>query len=161
MPVKDFDQESAFGLQPPAGEIKCKFGQRNDSGLIAQGNTRDIGRHVGKNKPGFVASEQFFELVEVCRARKVAVQTIKSALHAPWDGHAPTRATWYRPLEKQADLDLAVHWVLGHEGLFLNSAGDVHILPKVLDAASRFAGPPAEAEMQALVDRLGMRTLFP
>ncbi|HEY9088336.1 MAG TPA: aldo/keto reductase [Anaerolineaceae bacterium] len=104
---------------------------------------------------------EFFELVEVCRARKVAVQTIKSALHAPWDGHAPTRATWYRPLEKQADLDLAVHWVLGHEGLFLNSAGDVHILPKVLDAASRFAGPPAEAEMQALVDRLGMRTLFP
>lgn len=102
----------------------------------------------------------FLDLVSVCRARKVAVQTIKSALHAPWGSHPQTRITWYRPLEEQADLDKAVHWVLGVEGLFLNSAGDVHILPKVLDAAERFTAPPTDAEMEALVERLGMRTLF-
>jgi hypothetical protein len=53
-----------------------------------------------------------------------------------------------------------VGWVLGHAGLFLNSAGDVHILPRVLDAAQRFTAPPAEAEMQAMAARLGMQPLF-
>ena len=102
----------------------------------------------------------FEALFTICQARNVAVQTIKSLVHTPWGGHARTRATWYRPLEVQADIDLAVGWVLGHAGLFLNSAGDVHILPRVLDAAQRFTAPPAEAEMQAMAARLGMQPLF-
>jgi aryl-alcohol dehydrogenase-like predicted oxidoreductase len=102
----------------------------------------------------------FLRLMEICRSRNVAVQTIKSLVHTPWGNQVPNRATWYRPLEKQADIDLAVHWVLGHAGLFLNSAGDVNILPKVLDAANRFVGPPTDDKMQAQVDKLGMQPLF-
>ena len=103
----------------------------------------------------------FMNLQSVCQARNVAVQTIKSAVHRPWGEQAPTRATWYHPLENQADIDRTVHWVLGHSGLFLNSAGDVHILPKVLDAANRYVAPPTDDEMQAQVDMLGMQPLFP
>ena len=103
---------------------------------------------------------EFFQLLKICQERNVAVQTIKSLVHTPWGDHEQNRATWYRPLENQSEIDLAVHWVLGHEGLFLNSAGDVHILPKVLDAAKRFTStPPAEA-MQSQVDRLAMQSLF-
>jgi len=102
----------------------------------------------------------FEALRTVCQARNVAVQTIKSLVHKPWGQHAPDRATWYRPLEEQADIDLAVGWVLGHAGLFLNSAGDVHLLPRVLDAAQRFTALPAEADMQAMAARLGMQPLF-
>ena len=103
---------------------------------------------------------EFFQLLKICQVRNVAVQTIKSLVHTPWGDHKQNRATWYRPLENQAEIDLAVHWVLGHEGLFLNSAGDVNILPKVLDAAKRFTStPPAEA-MQSQVDRLAMQSLF-
>jgi predicted aldo/keto reductase-like oxidoreductase len=102
----------------------------------------------------------FFELLKTCQSRNVAVQTIKSLVHTPWGDHNQNRATWYRPLEQQTDIDQAVHWVLGHEGLFLNSVGDVHILPKVLDAANRFSGPPTEVEMQAMVVKLGMQSLF-
>jgi len=40
------------------------------------------------------------------------------------------RNTWYQPLEEQADIDKAVHWVLGHPGIFLNTAGDVTLLPR-------------------------------
>ena len=63
-------------------------------------------------------------------------------------------------LEKQADIDRAVHWVLGHAGVFLNSAGDIHLLPKVLDAADRFVKPPTDDEMQTQMDKLGMQPLF-
>ena len=102
----------------------------------------------------------FLSLLEICRSRNVAVQTIKSIAHTPWGKQAPNRATWYRPLEEQADIDRAVHWVLGHAGLFLNSVGDVHILPRVLDAANRFVAPPTDDEMQTQVDVLGMQPLF-
>ncbi len=102
----------------------------------------------------------FLDLTSVCQSRNVAMQTIKSIVHTPWGKHKPTRATWYRPLEKQADIDMAVHWVLGHTGLFLNSVGDVHVLPRVLDAANRFITPPTDDEMQTQTDRLGMQPLF-
>jgi aryl-alcohol dehydrogenase-like predicted oxidoreductase len=102
----------------------------------------------------------FLSLMEICRSRNVAVQTIKSIVHTPWGKQTPNRATWYRPLEKQTDIDRAVHWVLGHAGLFLNSVGDVHVLPRVLDAANRFVAPPTDDEMQTQVDKLGMQPLF-
>lgn len=102
----------------------------------------------------------FWNLVGICQSRGIAVQTIKSIVHTPWGEYTPDRATWYRPLENQADIDRAVHWVLGHAGLFLNSVGDIHVLPKVLSAADRFVALPADEEMQALVNTLEMQPLF-
>ena len=104
--------------------------------------------------------ENFWKLVHLCRDRNVAVQTIKSLVRSPWGDKAQTRSTWYRPLEDQPDIDLAVHWVLGNEGLFLNSAGDVHLLPKVLDAADRLTEKPAETLMLDKMRELGMEPLF-
>ena len=102
----------------------------------------------------------FSSLLGICKSRNVAVQTIKSLVHTPWGENKQNRATWYRPLENQEEIDLAVQWVLGHEDLFLNSVGDVHILPKVLDAANRFNVPPSNEEMQTQVKKLGMQSLF-
>lgn len=98
-------------------------------------------------------------LLKVCTERDVAVQTIKSLAVGPWQG-PPTRGTWYQPLEAQADIDAAVHWVLGSPEVFLNTTGDIHILPRLLDAASRFEGRPSEEAMKAAVSRTGMVPLF-
>lgn len=98
-------------------------------------------------------------LLNVCADRGVAVQTIKSLAVGPWRA-TPTRSTWYEPLEVQADIDAAAHWVLGCPDVFLNTTGDVQLLPRVLDAASRFERRPSEAEIQAAVDRCGMVALF-
>src|SRR3977135_2084931 len=83
-------------------------------------------------------AENFEALAKTCAQRKVAGQTIKSIALRPWLGRERTRTTWYEPLEAQADIDVAVWWVLGRPGIFLNTAGDVNVLPKVLDAAARF-----------------------
>jgi aryl-alcohol dehydrogenase-like predicted oxidoreductase len=102
----------------------------------------------------------FSNLMSICQDRDVAVQTIKSIVRSPWGEREHTHATWYRPLEDQADIDLAVHWVLGHPNLFLNTVGDVHVLPKVIDAAERFTEQPSDEDMQAMVKRLDMQSLF-
>ena len=105
-------------------------------------------------------AENFDALQDTCRERNVAMQTIKSIGYRPWMGRDRTSTTWYQPLNEQADIDLAVHWALGRDGIFINSVGDVDLLPRVLDAAERFERAPAESEMQALVQRLEMEPLF-
>jgi aryl-alcohol dehydrogenase-like predicted oxidoreductase len=102
----------------------------------------------------------FEALAAVCSERGVAVQTIKSISLAPWDGREQTAGTWYEPLREQADIDLAVHWVLGRPGVFLNTVGDVTLLPKVLDAASRHASRPSDEAMDELVARRHLVPLF-
>jgi aryl-alcohol dehydrogenase-like predicted oxidoreductase len=102
----------------------------------------------------------FEALADVCRQRGVAMQTIKSITRAPWGDREPTAATWYEPLQEQGAIDTAVGWVLGREGVFLNTVGDIHILPRVLDAAERFQGRPSEAEMSELESAFGLEPLF-
>lgn len=92
-------------------------------------------------------ASEFNDLLELCDERKVAVQTIKSIASRPWGDAPHTHATWYTPLSTQSDIDWAVHWVLSRPGVFLNTAGDITLLPKVLEAASRF-DPSQEAMTQ-------------
>jgi predicted aldo/keto reductase-like oxidoreductase len=102
----------------------------------------------------------FSELLNICEQRNVAVQTIKSITRASWGDQPHTRSTWYQPLEAQADIDLAVHWVLGDPVVFLNSVGDIHLLPRVLDAAQRFQSRPLPNDMKSLVTRASLEPLF-
>ena len=104
--------------------------------------------------------ENFEAVVDICRQRQVAVQTIKSIALRPWLGRPRTNSTWYEPLQAHADIDLAVWWVLARPGIFLNSVGDVDLLPRVLDAASRFEQGPDDAEMRALAERVQQEPLF-
>ena len=105
-------------------------------------------------------AENFEALARECAQRNVAVQTIKSIAAKPWLGRERTRTTWYEPLEAQADIDLAVWWVLGRPGVFLNTAGDIDLLPRVLDAAERFEKRPTDSEMAGLLDRARAQPLF-
>jgi aryl-alcohol dehydrogenase-like predicted oxidoreductase len=102
----------------------------------------------------------FEALFAVCAERGVAVQTIKSITRAPWGDQTPTANTWYEPLSDQVAIDTAVSWVLGREGVFLNTVGDIHILPKVIDAAERFTQRPSDEEMRALEGAFGLEPLF-
>jgi aryl-alcohol dehydrogenase-like predicted oxidoreductase len=105
-------------------------------------------------------AENFEALTKTCTERNVAVQTIKSIAAKPWLGREHTRTTWYEPLAQQADIDLAVWWVLGRPGVFLNTAGDIDLLPRVLDAAERFENRPTDKEMAALLERTQTEPIF-
>ncbi len=106
-------------------------------------------------------ARDFERVVALARERNVAVQTIKSLAKGPWGDKLRTRATWYEPLEAQEDIDRAVHWVLGRGDLFLNTVGDIELLPKVLKAAARFTGQrPSDEEMAAMLQEEHMTPLF-
>lgn len=104
--------------------------------------------------------ESFKRLLEVCTERGVAVQTIKSIACRPWGEQDHTRTTWYEPLEDQREIDWAVGWVLDRPDVFLNTVGDTNLLPKVLDAASRWTGAQTQAELGRDLTTLNMEPLF-
>jgi aryl-alcohol dehydrogenase-like predicted oxidoreductase len=114
--------------------------------------------YITMQDPHYAA--MFERVFAVCAERKVAMLTIKSIARRPWWGHEHTRSTWYEPFEEQGDIDTAVHWVLARPGIFLATAGDIHLLPKVLDAASRFSTAPDDETMREQSARLEMVPLF-
>ncbi|MHA2249656.1 MAG: aldo/keto reductase [Candidatus Kariarchaeaceae archaeon] len=106
-------------------------------------------------------ASNFNELVEMCRERKVAIQTIKSISRRKWwDTPRAYNTYFYEPLETQDAIDKSVQWALGLPDSFLVTAGDIKLLPKILDAANRFEKPPSISEMQSLVDELDIQPIF-
>jgi aryl-alcohol dehydrogenase-like predicted oxidoreductase len=105
-------------------------------------------------------TRDFEALMRLCEERKVAVQTIKTITRRPWGERPQTTATWYEPLEDQADIDKAVHWALARPDVFICTAGDVNIMPKVLESANHPGERPDEAVMQALLEQREMAPLF-
>ena len=114
--------------------------------------------YVMMQNPAYAAD--FDELARTCRERAIALQTIKGITLGPWNEKEHTHGTWYEPLSDPADLGRAVDWVLGRPGTFLNSAGDLTLLPHVLEAATNLGPRPDDAEMDTLVRRREMAPLF-
>lgn len=104
--------------------------------------------------------EDFDDVIRLCTERQVAVQTIKSIARGPWATTNKARTTWYQPLEEQADIDRAVHWVIGRPDIFLNTAGDIQLLPKILEAASRYETRPNDDDMTTMLEKQSLTTLF-
>lgn len=106
-------------------------------------------------------ASQLETLLQRAKDKNMAVQTIKSISKGLWKSEGDKFGnTWYEPFTEQADIDLAVHWVLGREGVFLNTVGDVNLLPKVLDAAQRFEKRPSDEAMHDLIKRTGATPMF-
>jgi aryl-alcohol dehydrogenase-like predicted oxidoreductase len=101
------------------------------------------------------------ELLGVCAANEVAVQTIKGVSRRRWrDGDDRRRFAWYEPLMDDGAIGRAVRWVLGNPQVFLVTTSDATVMARILDAAEGDLTRPTDAEMQADVDALAMEPLF-
>jgi aryl-alcohol dehydrogenase-like predicted oxidoreductase len=107
-----------------------------------------------------VYAQGFETLMSTCRERNVAVQTIKSLARGPWKEKQKTRATWYEPFEEQAQIDAVVHWVLSRPGIFLNTVGDIYLLPKVLSAVERFEEGSSQEDFEDAIAEIEAEPLF-
>ncbi len=109
-------------------------------------------------------SREFHALREICEKKQIAFQTIKSICRRPWPEGVKRRATWYEPLEDQEDINTAVAFILSTPGFFLNTAGDIHVLPRVLQAAKDFSegkiAAPSQTRMADLAREKEMVSLF-
>ena len=103
----------------------------------------------------------FERLRAVCREKGVALQLIKTICHGPVkEGEDNPYGTWYRPLSDPADITTAVHWALGVEEAFVNTAADTGLLPHILDAAAHFEAAPDDHAMAAWAEKSGVEPLF-
>jgi len=116
-------------------------------------------------QPDYAAD--FEVLAGVCRARGVALQTIKSVARRRWQDEAGPKFSWYEPIRDSEALARAVQWVLSRDDVFLNSSSDGRILELTLKAAAALgvapgakADRPADAQMRTDRDVLGIEPLF-
>jgi aryl-alcohol dehydrogenase-like predicted oxidoreductase len=110
------------------------------------------------SQPSYAAD--FEAVMAVCKARNVAVQTIKGVCRRPWPSEQRSWATWYEPFAEDADIVRAVSWALAREQIFLNTPADTKLLPKVLAAASSLGTAPSPEEMQRFAATSDLRPLF-
>ncbi|WP_426572884.1 aldo/keto reductase [Aquihabitans sp. McL0605] len=115
--------------------------------------------HVLCQDPAYLAS--FDSLLVTCADRGVAVQTIKAIARRRWQADADgPRFAWYEPLPPGPALDRAVAFVLGRDGIFLNTSSDANLLAAIVAAAEAGAPVPSAAELQGDVEANDMAPLF-
>lgn len=107
----------------------------------------------------------FDALMQVCRVRQVAVQLIKTNQRRKWEeGQHHFASTWYEPFTDQDSVSKAVRWAMANQPqAFLNSSGDIHVLPAFLEAGANFNPQqvPTDAEMEALMQEKETVPLWP
>lgn len=86
------------------------------------------------------------ELLSIAESKDVGVQAIKMLARGGWGDRERDCTTWYDPHRDQTDIDRALWWLLSQPVHTAPSTGDVHLLPKILDAAQR--SKPLSAEDQ-------------
>lgn len=105
-------------------------------------------------------AEKTKQLLDLCREKNIAVQTIKSIAKREAKEDEKAYATWYEPLAEEKAIQNSVQWVLKNSQVFLNTAGDIHLLPTILEAAKDFTEGPTEEEMEAITEEYKVEPLF-
>ncbi|WP_229776398.1 aldo/keto reductase [Alicyclobacillus cellulosilyticus] len=100
--------------------------------------------------------QAFDALVEEVKRQDVGLMTIKAIARGPWPSEdAKKYATWYEPFDDQEHIDRCVSFVLSRPEITgLASAGDVRLLPKIVEAYKRYRKLSGE-EQEALMATAG------
>lgn len=91
------------------------------------------------------------DLLNLCGKKHIAVQTIKSLARNSGEGTTHPYATWYEPVDDPTVIRRMVQWVLSNPQVFLNSSGDIRLLPHILEAASQPIDLVTEEQLDELV----------
>jgi len=103
------------------------------------------------------------ELLDVCRQRQVAVQTIKSVARRRWpEDHTGAQHSWYEPLRDPAPIGRAVRYILSDPQLFLLTSSDASLLEAAVAAGQgeHALERPSDDELAADVESFGIAPLF-
>ena len=102
----------------------------------------------------------FEALVKICQAKNVAMQVIKTNQRRNYGDEPHAFATWYLPFDTQPEVDLAIHWALSIPQVFINTSGDIHILPMIINAAGSYRGRPSDEQMERMIQEQAAAPLW-
>jgi aryl-alcohol dehydrogenase-like predicted oxidoreductase len=92
-------------------------------------------------------------LLKLCQARNVGVMAIKSIARGPWGQIPHNYTTWYQPFDDLEKIQQAVNFTLSQPVTGICTAGDIQILPLVLQACEKFV--PLSPEKQTALIQAG------
>lgn len=100
-------------------------------------------------------------LVRLCKEKDVATMVIKTIARGPWGDRPKNHTTWYQPFDDPDHIQQAVNFALSQDVCALDTAGDIDVLPLVLEACEHFE-PMDEQVQQSLIASAGdYELLFP
>lgn len=90
------------------------------------------------------------QLLRVCREREVGTMIIKHIARRPWGDRKQTLNTWYEPFVDREMIRQGVNFALSQDVTGLCTAGDLSVLPLLLEACENFTRLD-ESEQAALI----------
>ncbi|MBW2181549.1 MAG: aldo/keto reductase [Deltaproteobacteria bacterium] len=106
-------------------------------------------------------ADAFNKLIEICKKRNIAIQTIKGIARRRWKEDSNEKHfSWYEPIKDPEALRQAVQWVLSQPDVFLNTSSDTTLLPMILKAAQEFKDDIGHNEMAEVVKKIEMEPIF-
>ena len=100
------------------------------------------------------------KLLRLCSERDVATMAIKTITKGPWGDQEQKYDTWYEPFDQMEDIQRAVNFALSQNVSGLCTAGEMRLLPLVLQACQDFQ-PLREDEQELLIkEGLNFEPLF-
>lgn len=142
---------TGHGLAAPARHYKSLQQYKFDSILLPY-------NYILMQNPNY--ADDFNKLVQYCNENQIAVQTIKSLAKGALENKESKYAVWYDPIDEKDAIINSVNWVLGTQSVFLNTVGDINLLPIVLEAAENFDTATSDEEMDSDVQKYGITSLF-
>jgi aryl-alcohol dehydrogenase-like predicted oxidoreductase len=91
------------------------------------------------------------ELLQMCRSRDVGVMVIKSIAKGAWGEKEKTHTTWYEPFSRIEEIQNGINFVLSHDVTGICTAGDINVLPLVIEACEKAAALSLE-EREKLIE---------
>ena len=89
-------------------------------------------------------------LIALCQENDVGTMIIKTVTKGPWGEKEKTATTWYEPFDQQEEVQDAVNFALSYEVTGLCTAGDIKVLPMVLNACQNFS-PLNDTQREAMI----------
>jgi aryl-alcohol dehydrogenase-like predicted oxidoreductase len=100
-------------------------------------------------------------LLKRCVEKDVGVQIIKAVTKGPWGDQHKQYNTWYEPYDTPERITQGVRFALSLDGVAgIPSAGDVRLLPPVLEAGKHFTPMTPEEQAAAIEDSRVLAPLF-
>jgi aryl-alcohol dehydrogenase-like predicted oxidoreductase len=90
------------------------------------------------------------DLMNLCQYKDVGVHVLKATARMAWGEREHTYPTWYEPFTDPADVDRAVAWALNQPVATLCSAGDMSLLPAIIDASEHYVAISETAQLSLL-----------
>ena len=98
--------------------------------------------------PEFLASWR--ELLALCQYKDVGIHLLKATARTAWGDKDRSHQTWYQPFTDPEDVKRAVAWALNQPVATLCSAGDLDLLPAILDAAESYVSVGEQEQLSLL-----------